>query len=401
LELDILSAVIASREAHDKITKFIDHKAYTREFQHLCKFVSDYYQRDEEATHVKPELLVQQIAATVENDKHIERFKELVQRALSLDTSSPNIEELVLSAKRRELEIKIASLLAEGGKDASGLIADYQSLCEATALADIEDEVEVLEDTSVVSLLAQRDKTNLIPIYPKALNDRLDGGCERGDNVLLFGMTEIGKSLMAITNAAGWARSGLRTLYLINEDKTSRIATRIVSCLTGLTRADMVRDPAAADELAQSRGFGNIKVIQIIPGNAALIDRLIEKYRPDCVVLDQLRNIDTGSKNNRVVQLEEAATATRNLGKKHNVLFFNITQAGDSARNKIFLDTGDVDFSNVGIPGQMDLMIGFGATDEMVKNNERGIALCKNKISGDHSELIIRVNPFISRAVSQ
>ncbi len=404
MELDILSTIIASREAHDKISKFIDIKSYTREFQHLFRFIDEYYSRDPSADHVKPELLTQQITAVIENDKHVERFIEMVNRALAVETSAPNTEALVLLAKKREVEISLASRLAEGGKDVSDLLNDYKSICEAETLEDFTGEnrqVEVLEENSVVSLLSQRDKTNLIPIYPKVLNDRLDGGCERGDNVLLFGITEIGKTLVSITNACIWARAGLKVLYLINEDKASRIATRIVSCLTGLTRKELENDPHYANELAKERGYDNIIVIQIIPGNAEIIEKLIEKYLPDCVIVDQLRNLHTKTKNNRVIQLEEAATDVRNLGKKHNVLMFNTSQAGDSARNKIYLDTGDVDYSNVGIPGQMDLMIGFGANEELMNRNERGISICKNKISGDHSQLLVKVNPFISRVVSQ
>lgn len=398
LEVDILSAVLSSRDTHDKIVKFITIKSYTKEFQHLLKFITDYYKRDPEADHVKVDLLNEQIATVLENEKHVTRFKELVDKANNSDTSNANAEALVLLAKRRELELSIASGLVEG-KDVDNQLKDYQSLREAETLDDLDEEVELLETPSVASLLAQRARGNLIPIFPKALNERLDGGCERGDNVLLFGMTEIGKSLMAITNAAGWGRMGLKVLYLINEDKTSRIATRVISCLTGLTRPELEQDPEYADKLARERGFDNIRIIQIIPGNLDIIAKLIEKYEPDCVIVDQLRNLRCDDKN-RVIQLEMAATGTRNLGKKYNVLFFNVTQAGDSARNKITLDNGDVDFSNVGIPGQMDLMIGFGANEEMLNKNERCLSICKNKISGDHTNVMVRINPMLSRAYS-
>ncbi len=158
-------------------------------------------------------------------------------------------------------------------------------------------------------------------------------------------------------------------------------------------------DPAKAHRIAYERGLGNIRVVQLSPGSPASIARLVEKYEPSWIVLDQLRNLNTGTRNNRVVQLEEAATSMRNLGKKYNIVTLNVTQAGESARNKLFLDTGDVDFSNVGIPGQADVMMGIGCTPAHEATNERGISLCKNKISGDHAHVIVKINPSLSKVM--
>lgn len=403
MEIDILSAILSSREAHDKIVEFINPKSYTREFQHLLKFINDYYHRDSSIQSVNSDLLSEQIKASIENDKHVERFVGLVHQALNHQTSVANTEAVVLLAKQREVEIELASKLAEGNKDVDELIESYQRLKKATVLDDltVDDGTKALEVIDVVDLLSARmDRKNLFPLYPRAINDRLDGGCEAGDVITVFGMTEIGKSMIAIHNSCGWANSGKRVLYLINEDRKERIALRIASNLTGMTRPEMEREQEKAAQLARDRGISNVTVVQITPGTLPLIEKLIEDYEPDAVVLDQLRNVNTGTRNNRVVQLEEVATGMRNIGKKYGVLVMDVTQAAESARNKVFLDTGDVDYSNVGIPAQADILLGFGADEAMVKNNERGISLCKNKISGDHAQLIVRVNPFLSRVMS-
>jgi hypothetical protein len=405
MELDILSALLASREAHDSITKYIEPKSYTREFQYLLRYISEYYARDNEANAVRLSVILEQIKATVDNDKHIARFQEMLERAVGTTTSIENTEAVILLAKKRELEIELASALAEGETDdVDDLLERYQSVRAATTIEELESEGEqVLENINVADVLAARaDRSNLLPLFPRTINDHVDGGVERGDNIVLFGPTEIGKSLLSIHNACGWANMGKRVLYMINEDRIDRIATRIASNLTGMTRADMERYPEKATELAKQRGIDNIILVQITPGSKRSIDHLLEKYKPDAAILDQMRNVDVGGgKNaNRVVQLEDIANFTRNMGKKHGVTMLNVTQAGDSARVKRFLDTGDVDFSNVGIPAQADLMIGFGADEEMIRRNERGISLCKNKISGDHATIIIGINPFLSRATS-
>ena len=98
-------------------------------------------------------------------------------------------------------------------------------------------------------------------------------------------------------------------------------------------------------------------------------------------------------------QLEKAATEARNLAKSRRVLVVSVTQAGDSATGKAVLGRGDVDSSNVGIPGQVDLMIGVGATSEQEKNNVRVLSFPKNKLSGRHEHFMINIDPLTSRVV--
>jgi hypothetical protein len=83
--------------------------------------------------------------------------------------------------------------------------------------------------------------------------------------------------------------------------------------------------------------------------------------------------------------------------KEHEVVGISVTQAGDSGQNKIFLEVGDVDFSNVGIPAQADLMIGVGADEKLKATNTRGISLPKNKLSGNHAQFYTQIVPTLSQ----
>jgi hypothetical protein len=125
----------------------------------------------------------------------------------------------------------------------------------------------------------------------------------------------------------------------------------------------------------------------------------IDQYEPEWIVADQLRNFKVKAEN-RTNQLEMAATAFRTIGKKKNVLVWSVTQGADSCRNKLQMDTGDVDSSNVGIPAQADVLLGIGADEAMLVENTRMLSLPKNKISGNHDFWPIRVNPQLSRAIS-
>ncbi len=82
------------------------------------------------------------------------------------------------------------------------------------------------------------------------------------------------------------------------------------------------------------------------------------------------------------------------------MLTLSVTQAGDSASGKLVLETGDVDFSNVGIPAQADVMVGIGFDATFEAEGLRNISLPKNKISGRHENFPVRIVPQLSRFIT-
>ena len=82
----------------------------------------------------------------------------------------------------------------------------------------------------------------------------------------------------------------------------------------------------------------------------------------------------------------------RNFAKRYKLLAVSITQAGDSANGKAILSRGDIDNSNVGIPGASDLMIGIGASHEQEISGERTLSFPKQKISGNKMPIPVFFN---------
>jgi hypothetical protein len=58
---------------------------------------------------------------------------------------------------------------------------------------------------------------------------------------------------------------------------------------------------------------------------------------------------------------------------------------------------GDIDYSNTGIPGACDLILGFGCKEVDYETGYRVISLPKNKISGIKSPLRVAFNPVLAR----
>lgn len=363
--------------------------------------VDEYYRRDVDSTWVDHDILLAQLSETIRNEKHIDRFRSLVADALASSSSSPNVRAIILLAKQQECGDRLSQALVMGSDKVDELVEELRHLRSLTSLDDLLDKgLEVYSDIDVEALVTRvSDQSNIIKVYPRSLYERLDGGASRQHHLVYFGPVEVGKTAAVITASCGFAREGHKVVYFINEDPADSIIMRHISNLSGMTKHEIYGNPKRARDLAHDNGFGNIVVISCSPGNMKQIEHHVEKEQPVVIIGDQLRNFEVKA-DTRVNQLEAAATGIRNITKKHGVLGLSVTQAGDSAKDKLALATGDVDFSNVGIPAQADVMVGIGMNAMHEAENLRQFSLPKNKLSGIHEDWPVRINPQLSRITS-
>lgn len=400
MERMLLAAALRDRASFDLISSYITLKKYSRPFQIVWDYIKQYYQRDEEAQSVVPELLTAYIAETTRNEKHVREFSDMIQEAWAADTSDANVKQVILESKKGELADELATALVNRTEHRD-VLEKFLEIEKVTALDEINERgVEVFDASNMLDVLANESKReHLLTVYPRAINDRLDGGVAPGDHILVYARPETGKTALCISIAAGFARQGALGIYFTNEDRPQKILYRLMSNLIGWTRHQIDDDLDTAWNLALEAGIGNVRIVSLAPGNPQNIEACIEKYQPRWVVIDQLRNIEMRS-DNRAVQLEMAANFGRKIAKLYNLVVVSVAQAGDSADGKEILTMGDVDWSNTGIPAQMDLMIGMGVTPALEEAGIRMISLPKNKIGGDHSNFAVRINQFLSRVTS-
>jgi archaellum biogenesis ATPase FlaH len=318
-----------------------------------------------------------------------------------MDVSGVNIVNEVKDQHAHSLGLEIASKLATGRADAKtlDLIQKYTDIKGSIVTSGNGSQVGEEEFSSVTpsSLLASHfSRDNLIELWPRPLNDLVEGGAKPGHHILVFAPTEMGKTLMVINMVAGFLKNSHKVLYCGNEDPAADILMRMMSRLTGMTKYEIQDSPGKAEQLLGQRNWDLFTLVSLSPGTFGQIHKLVEKYRPKVVVLDQLRNISVDSEN-RTQALEKAATYARNLAKRYGVLVVSVAQAGDSASRKTVLDRGDVDSSNVGIPGQCDLMIGIGADASMEEKGLRMLSFPKNKLSGRHTPIPVQFNYLLSK----
>lgn len=393
-EKKILAVLLASREAYDKVHDYLDANDFSAESNLILRYVSEFYGTDGGTERVDMDVLLGRLQRAIPSPKQFEAIKNVVTNLPVV--SAPNITKELLELKRYATGLKLSQALAGNRGDAvSKYLETYNRLFALTEL-DVSKEIEAcgLDLRSLVS--GHFTGENLIKLRPKALNTRLDGGAKPGHHILLFAQTEMGKTLFAINMVAGFLADNHKVMYVGNEDPAADIMMRLGSCLSGMDKHQIIQNPELATQRCEQAGVENFTMVEASPGTFYRIRKLADKYNPKIILLDQLRNIDVKA-DGRTNQLEKAATEARNLAKSHGVLVVSITQAADSASGKRVLNRGDVDSSNVGIPGQVDVMVGIGASEEEEAGGFRTISLPKNKLGGDHTHFPVQFEPKFSR----
>lgn len=392
--------MLKDRKSWEALKDRLDPNEISPEGNTLLRIANEFYEADPEAKQCDLDIVKNRLERQIQSNKLVDVLKTILDSLP--DVSTVNLTQEVLALKRHAVGLKLSSQLAAGksGPEVEELISSWQSMVGVGDALSSE-EASCITGVPVESLFATAfNKDNLVKVYPKSLNERLDGGVLPGTHILVFANTEMGKTLVAINMVAGFLHQKLPVLYVGNEDPAENILLRLGTRLSGLNKYEIRDNPKKAQELIDSRSAGLFTIAPLAPGTFGEISGLVRKYNPKVVVLDQLRNLDVKSEN-RTQALERAATEARNLAKRFGLVVVSITQAGDSASGKAQLGTGDVDSSNVGIPGQMDVMIGVGATEEMLRQNVRMLSFPKNKVSGNHQPITVTVDPQLSKVVDQ
>lgn len=395
MEQKILAACIASRDAYNTITSHTDEDSFSIEGKEVLALVEEFYNNDLNAASVDKDILISRVEGRFNNPKHVAKFKHILA-GLPDDVSTENIRKDVIAFKRHDLGQRIAASLSINPDDAEALdlMDKYRGLSEEE---DSSSE-DIMRGVSFRELFEGKlDPSKLIPLSPPPLNAACDGGAMPGHHVLVYGQSDMGKSLMVIYMMAQWAKQGYKVLFLENEEPLEFTIARLGSCITGMTKQQIRENLDKAFDIAIEKGYNNIIMKNVNPGTPREIDALVRRYKPDILIYNQIRNMSIKG-DNRVNQLERSATEMRRLAKQYNLLAVSVTQGADSADGKLVLDKGDVDSSNVGIPGQCDLMIGIGANAEYLNRGHRMITLAKNKLSpiqGVHFP--VRFNTVLTR----
>jgi len=394
MESKILSSIIKDRESFNKLSKLNVKDSFSDPAKFIYDIVCDFYDNDTSVTFVDLELVEKRIER--ELPKQIDLYRNIL-KTLNETTSSANLLNEVIAVKKDYIARELSSLLLTQQRAGVLELMDEYKNVETSFDEDDEDE-SLLEGVKICDIVESLKNKNRIKLWPKALH-QATGGAMRGNNVLVFGRPEVGKSLFIINMVGGLLHDGYKVLFIENEDPAKSTMSRLICRLADKPLIDVIENPDEVENVVRQRGYNNLILKSLSPGTFRDIQSLIDHHGVDVVVINQLRNIWVG-KASRVEQMEIAATSARNLAKKNNILVIGVTQAGDSGTNKLRLEMGDIDFSNTGMPAQMDLIIGIGSNEEYDSKSWRMISLPKNKLSGEHLYFPVTVDTKINKVTS-
>ena len=390
-----MAAALKSRAAYEAVAASGEAEVLPDELVVVWQAVRQFYELDKTAACADPSIVAQYATDGLANPKHREAVERIVKKLANEPVSAANVQEMLRLVARSRVQDKLTQALAtrQPSEIVEPLIDEWRAL---SAPVDAEDAA-----TDWRTVVARRvDQTGRIKIAPRSLNQYLGGGLMPGHNVTLFARPEAGKTALALTIGVSIAKRGHRVLYIINEDALADLAVRAVTNCQNVTTDDVRNDPPMHVNAALARGLGNLILRETSPGSIREIEGLVRQHKPEVLIVDQIRNLRIAKVDNYTQGLDHNAQGLRALAKRYGLVTIATTQAGDSARNKLVLDDGDIDSSNTGIPGAADVLIGMGVNDTLRAAGQRMLSVCKNKVSGLHGHFTVRINEPISKVLT-
>ena len=391
----LLAAICNDRGAYETAKRIgVDSRTFGEAGGCIYNAVEEQYGRDSSLSKVDKVLLRTQIERRFGKTSLASGVVDLLG-TLPGDTSTVNVIEEYRLHTLAAVSMELAGSLAAGRHNdgTDELIKRYREIRQsASAGAALKHRLDSSDFAD--------DKAGRMPLAPKRLNDYIGGGIKRGHSILIFGRPESAKTLLALNATAYLVAKGYKVLYVANEEPGQDITRRLLSRLLQRNVDRIEGEESIAQAIAECADAYD-RFFLMHKGHCTIEDirARLELVRPDVLVLDQIRNVYS-AEDNRALQLDAIARRVRELASEYNCAVISLTQAGDSAHNKLVLEQNDVDWSNTGIPGATDIMIGVGVNPEYEMQDKRLLTLCKNKANGQHGSLPIWVNKRQSLALS-
>jgi hypothetical protein len=215
----------------------------------------------------------------------------------------------------------------------------------------------------------------------------------------LYAHTGAGKSVMMLSECTNIAVQLVKlnldecVMYMTNEEGSKQLLTRMYAAMCGMPIKWVQENPVRAQEFWEKYGGNRIRVVEDV-NHISQVQQFMHQYRPVFCFIDQGTKIQTsGSKNLKGHErLQEVYNTYRRIVVKYENNLVTCGQADDASRGRKWLWENNMDGSKVGVPGECDVLIGIGKTQEEGMQNVRYINVCKNRLTGVCDRGIVNIN---------
>ena len=358
--------------------------------------IAAYFRADPAAQTCDLDILADRVCRKIDSENHRNMLRNLISD-LPRDVSGINVIAEWGIQRSETSKSKLLQVLATPTAPITQIqasLADYQA---CLGMAGLESSEKPYDIHDVVSVETLRDKTaqrGRLPILPTALNGKIGAGALPQSTLLFFARPEVGKTAFAVNLARGVARQGKAVLYLGNEEPiVEMVMPRAWCCFSGLA---WDKAGPEMESLGRKNGIENVTFVSLWPGTPAQVGELVDKYKPDLTIVEQVGNLTTKN-DNRTQQLGSVMQDMRAIAKRSGTVMACFHQAGDSAQDKLVLELGDLSWSNTDMAAQADLMVGIGCNPTYLAQGLRMLSVCKNKLSGWHGHFPVEIDTKTSR----
>lgn len=384
----LTAAICASRTAYEEISRAgIDVESLPEAAGVVVRAAGEQYKRDAGLTKIDNDVLRSQVVRRYGEGDMAHSVMDFVAQFPD-DCSAVNVAEEHRLLRLAQVSRSLATMLAtnQHGEASEELLAQYQDLKHDRQEDDNTRWRLEFEDF-------QEDSSVRVPIAPKALNDYIGGGVLRGHNITVYGRPDSGKSGFALNCAAMLLHRGYKVLYVANEEPEQDITRRLLSRMCA-TDIEELRNHHTLMQCLDNveQAYQNWYLLHRAGLTADAIRIMAAKVKPDMIIVDQLKNVAT-KEDNRALQLDKLARQVREIGIEAEAVTMSVTQAGESGQNELVLGLSDVEWSNTGIPGAADLMVGIGVDELYRSEGKRMLSVPKNKVNGKHGAFPVWFNP--------
>ena len=326
-------------------------------------------------------------------------FSELVDELRNEEEPNQNvIGDIIESLHRRNMAHKIAVMATD---IYNGKSEDFNKI------KHLLDNPQIIEESNGEAVTSNVDELlDLIDVTTKwnfnlqSLHEQVSGIGE-GNLAIFFARPETGKTafwVSLVANEGGFASQGAKVVALINEEPAVRTQMRLINAHTGMTRDEIKENTSQASEL-WSQINTNIKLLDTVDWNLDDVNKYLETYKTDILIIDQLDKVNVSGTFARTDEkLRAIYTGARELAKRHNICVIALSQASADGHNKLNLSFDMVENSKTGKAAEADLIIGIGKRETGNPNEPmRQLNISKNKINGVHAEVNAFINPELSR----